>query len=245
MSIARLVPTRRVAVLWVAVALASSGAQAQATLGVAAAPHNVVQLSASAQQELLQDWLTAVLVSRHQASDAATVQNQLKHTLDRALAQARVQAGPALQVSTGSFMVQPRLGRDGQVLGWQGSAELLLQGRDVARIASLAAALPGMAVSQMHFSLSREASERVEAEVRQQAIARFRAQAQEVAQHFGFQGYTLREVTISEAGLPPPGRMRVMVASAEMGAAMDAAPVPAEPGRSLVQVQVSGSVQLR
>jgi hypothetical protein len=35
-------------------------------------PRQVVQLSASAQREAVQDWLTVVLAARHQANDAAT-----------------------------------------------------------------------------------------------------------------------------------------------------------------------------
>ncbi len=224
---------------WVMLAAAAS-AQAQ----MMPAPENVVQLSTTAQQEVVQDWLTAVLVVRHQATDAGTVQNQLKSVLDRALTHARGKAGPGLDISTGAFMVQPRHGRDGQIVGWQGSAELLLQGRDVARVAALAGDTPGMVVSQMYFSVSRDASQRVEAEVRQQAIARFKTQAQQVAQDFGFKGYSVREVSIGEAGLPPTARPRLMVA-AEMGAAMSATPLPAEPGKSLVQVTVSGSVQMK
>lgn len=207
-------------------------------------PENVVQLSASAQEEVAQDWLTAVLVTRHQAPDAGTVQNALKLALDRALTHARGRSGAGVDVSTGAFHVQPRYGRDGQVTGWHGTAELLVQGRDVARVAALAGDTPGMVVSQMAFSVSREASQRIEADVRRQAIARFRGQAQQVAEDFGFKGYTLREVSIGEAGLPSGARPRMLMA-AEAGAALSSVPVPAEPGKSLVQVTVSGSVQLK
>lgn len=233
------------AVVLLAAVGAGVGAGPQAQAQTAAAQENIVQLSATAQQEAVQDWLTVVLLVRQQAADAATVQNQLKAVLDRALAHARPRQAPGVEVSTGAFSVHPRQGRDGQILGWQGSAELVLQGRDVARLAALAGDVPGMAVSHLHFSLSREAAQRLEAEVRQQAIARFQATALQVAQNFGFKGYGLREVTVGEAGLPGVVRSPRMLMAAEVGAALSAAPVPAEPGKSLVQVTVSGSVQLR
>lgn len=224
--------------LWFTLAVPAQ-AQDQAT------PRNVVQLSASAQQEVVQDWLTVTLQARHQAPDAGTVQNQLKASIERALAHARPRAARAdLTLSTGAFQVLPRYGRDGQVLGWQGSADLLLQGRDVAQVAALAGDTPGMTVARMLFSLSREASQRLEAEVRQAAIARFKATAQQVAQDFGFAGYTLREVSVSEGGVAAPVQPRMLMA-AEAKADMGQAPVPAEPGRATVQVSVSGSVQLR
>lgn len=222
------------------VGMAAPLAQAQ----VLPEPKNVVQLSASAYREAVQDWLTVVLVTRQQAADPGTVQNQLKAVLEKALSHAASQTKHgALEVSTGGFSVQPRYGREGQILGWQGSAELLLQGRDLGRVSTLAGQVPGMSVSQMSFSLSREASRRLENDIRQEAIANFRHSAQEVAQGFGFRAYELRDVSVQlGGGEQPMFRQRAMLADA--GAAMSAAPVPVEPGKSLVQVTVSGSVQL-
>jgi len=206
--------------------------------------HNVVQLSASAQQEVAQDWLTVVLTHRTQAADAATVQRQLKTAVEQALQhiRPRVRSGE-LEVSSGGFAVQPRHSREGQIVGWQGSAELLVQGRDVAGIAAKAGNTPGMAVAQMGFSLSRQARQALEAEMRSQAIAQFRATALQVAKDFGFTGYTLREVALMEGGQEHAMRPRLMVA-AEAHMATASAPVPAEPGKTLVQVTVSGTVQL-
>lgn len=232
---------RAVTLIGVALALTSPlWAQAPAP-----APHNVVQLSASAQQEAMQDWLTVVLTHRAQAADAATVQRQLQTALDNALrhVRPRVKEGE-LEVSSGGFSVQPRHNREGQIVGWQGSAELLVQGRDIARIAATAGDTPGMALSQMHFSLSRQARQALEDGIRSEAIARFKATAQQVAKDFGFSGYTLREVAVSEGGQEYAMRPRMMMA-ADANAAMMSAPVPAEPGKTLVQVTVSGSVQLQ
>lgn len=206
--------------------------------------HNVVQLGASAQQEAAQDWLTVVLTHRSQAADPATVQRQLKTAVDQALQhiRPRVRDGE-LEVSSGGFTVQPRHNREGQITGWQGSAELLLQGRDVAGIAATAGDTPGMTVAQMGFSLSRQARQALEAGMRSEAIAQFRATALQVAKDFGFSGYTLREVAVMEGGQEHVMRSRVMMA-ADAGMAMASAPVPAEPGKTLVQVTVSGTVQL-
>jgi predicted secreted protein len=209
----------------------------------AAEPYNVVHIDASAEREVLQDWLTAVLVARAQAGDATTVQNQLKTVLEGALQQARAQArSGGLEVRTGGFSVYPRHGRDGQIAGWQGQAELFLEGQDVAQVAALAGRLQGMTVSQMRFSLSPRAASQVEAEVRQEAIARFRSTAQDVARAFGLSAYDLREVTVGGAPDAPVLR-RVM--SAEVGAAATSAPVPVEPGKATVRITVSGTIRLR
>ncbi len=234
--------TRTLATLFVPVCLLLlPGASAMAQ--TAAEPHNVVHIEASAEREVPQDWLTAVLAARAQAGDATTVQNQLKTTLEVALQQVRAQVRSGeLEVRTGGFSVYPRHGRDGQITGWQGQAELFLEGRDVAQVAALAGRLQGMTVSQMRFSLSPRAASQVEAEVRREAIARFRATALDVAQAFGLTAYDVREVSVGGAPEAPVLR-RVM--SAEIGAAASSAPVPVEPGKATVRITVSGTIRLR
>ena len=99
-------------------------------------------------------------------------------------------------------------------------------------------------MQQTAFSLSREARRRLESEVQAQAIERFKARAGEVAQAFGFGGYTLREVTISSADeAPRPVMARALTLEAK--AAMADAPLPLEAGTASVSVTVSGAVQLR
>lgn len=223
-------------------AMAPVWAQTSAPEGVA----NLVQLSASAQREVTHDWLTTTLTTRAQGLDAAQVQRQISLALQSALVSARAQArADALEVSTGGFQVWPRYGKDGQVSGWQGSAALVLQGRDAARITQLAGQLSGMAVSGVVWGLSPAAAQQHETEVRQQAIAQFRQSAQHIAQGFGYTTYRLREVSVvSDAGSGPV-RPRPMAMAMEARMASADVPVPTEPGKGLVQVTVSGSVQLQ
>ncbi|MBA2961331.1 MULTISPECIES: SIMPL domain-containing protein [Ramlibacter] len=206
-------------------------------------PENVVQLAASATVEVPQDLLVLQLQATREGSDAAQVQSQLKAVLEAALADARRSAQPGqLDVRTGAFTVGPRHGRDGRISAWQGTAELILEGTDFARMGQLAGRLPGMAVSSSSFRLSRPAREAAEREAQGQAVSAFRARAAELAKGFGFPAYTLREVSVQalDQGLPP--RPRVMAMEAK--AAGDA-PVPLEAGKANVVVNVSGSVQLR
>lgn len=220
-------------------ALVAGSASAQ----VVPPPENVVQLSATAAIEVSQDTLVIHLQATREGADPARVQAELKAVLDTALAQARRDAQPgALDVRTGNFSVLPRYSRDRRIVAWQGTAELVLEGTDVARVSEAAGRVPGMVVSQAGFRLSRERRERAERDVQAQAIAQFRAKAADIARAFGFSVYGLREVSVNaqDAGLP---RMR-MVASEAAGAPADA-PLPVEAGKTSVIVTVSGSVQLR
>lgn len=210
------------------------------------APVNVVQLSASAQRDVWQDWLTVTLVHRTQGADAATVQRQLTQAVDAATRSLRPKVRPGdLELSSGNFVVQPRYNREGQVAGWQGSAELIVQGRDIAAIGASASQTPGMVVARMGFSLSPQARLALEDELRREAIARFQQTARSVAQDFGFAGFTLREVAVGEQGHDMAPQPRLMMAAADMQAGNAPMPMVAEPGKATVHISVSGSVQLQ
>jgi len=209
------------------------------------APQNVVQLSASGTVEVQQDLLVLTLATSKEAGDAATVQSQLKQALDAALAEAKRQAQPGqLDVRTGPFGLSPRYGKDGKITGWQGRAELVMEGRDFARITATAGKIQTMAIGQIAFGLSREARARVEGEAQTQAIEQFKARATELAKGFGFSGYTLREVAVNSNEMAPGPFPRMMAAKAAAPFS-DAAPVPVEAGKAQVVVNVSGSVQMK
>jgi len=223
----------------VAAVLACSS-QAQVT--VSPPPQNVVSLAASATMEVPKDWLTVVFSTQREAPDAATVQQQLKQALEAALAEARKAARPGqLDVQTGNFTLYPRYNPKGGTSGWTGQAELVVEGRDVQAISQLTARVQTMSIARVGFSLSREAREKVESEVTAQAIARFRARADEVARQFGFGSYSLREVQVQSGDA-------VMVAQPMMRAqaarAISEEGLPIEAGKANVTSTVSGSVLL-
>lgn len=221
------------------------GAATAARAQLGPIPRDVVQFSATATLEARQDQLSVTLRATREGGEAAAVQQQLKTVLDAALAEARPQAQPgALEVRSGNFSLYPRSNREGRISGWQGSAELVLLGSDLERIAALAGRIQGMAVVQTAFGLSREQREKLEQQAQAQAIERFRARAAEIARGFGFAGYSLREIHINSQEQGAPIRPRFLAMEAKASAASDA-PLPVEAGQAQVQVTVSGSVQLK
>jgi predicted secreted protein len=205
-------------------------------------PQNVLSLNASASAEVPNDTLTVLLSARREGADPQQVQQALKQALDAALVEARKSAKPGqVEVRTGNFSLYPRYAPKGGVNGWQGSAELVVEGKDIGTIAQLAGKLPTMTVQHMAWGLSKEAREKVEGEVTAQAIGRFRNRAAEVSRQFGYAGYSIREVNVSgsEPG-PVPMRMRTMAQAADSVAEA----VPVEPGKGTVTVSVNGSVQM-
>jgi predicted secreted protein len=207
-------------------------------------PQNVVSLQSSGTVEVQQDLLLISMNTTKDGTDSGAVQTQLKAALDAALSESKKSAQPGqMDVRTGAFSMYPRYGRDGKINGWQGSTELVLEGRDFARISATAGKISTLTLGQVSFGLSREARAKVEAEAQTQAIERFKTKANEISKNFGFSGYTIREVNVNanDQGFMQRGRSEMMQAKT-----MSAdAPVPVEAGRSTVVVTVSGSVQMK
>lgn len=226
-------------------ALALLGASAAVHAQMTPPPANVVQLSASGFKEVQQDWLSMSLSTTKEGPDAVTVQNQLKVALDAALAVAKVAAQPQqLDVRTGQFSLYPRYSNNGKINGWQGSTELVLEGRDFARISATAGKIQTLTMGNVGFSLSREAQQALESDVQAMAMERFKLRASEIAKGFGFSAYSLREIAVSSAD-QGGGYVRPRVMAMEAKAAMSDAPIAVEAGKSMVNVTVSGSIQLR
>jgi predicted secreted protein len=208
-----------------------------------APPQGVLTLSASATTEVTQDVLSVTFSVMRDGADAAGVQRALKHALDAALTEARKVARPQqVEVQTGNFSLFPRYApRGGSINGWQGSAEMTVQGRDLATIAQLTGSIQSMSIARVGYTLSREVREKVEADVTAQAIARFRAKAGDLAKQFGYGSASIREVNVAsdESGGMPVPMMRMKAA----GMASDEA-LPVEPGKGTVSATVNGSVQM-
>ena len=211
-------------------------------------PDGVLALSASASVEVVKDVLSVTFSTAREGSDANAVQSQLKQALDAALAEAKKAARPGqVDVQTGNFSLYPRYapptssGRS-TINGWQGSAELIVEGRDLAAIGQLTARITTMTVAQVGFRLSREASQRVEAEIVAEAIAAFRAKAASYAKSFGYGAYSVREVTVStnEPQQGPQPRLRMQASASAMAEAL-----PVEAGKAVVTANVNGTVQMK
>lgn len=231
--------SRTVATCFMLTAAANLFAQTQP----AEALRNVAQLSTSGSVEVQQDLLFVTLNTSRDGPDAAAVQTQLKQALDAALNIAKQSVSPGqLDVKTGNFSLYPRYSKDGKINGWQGSTELLLEGRDFLKVTSTVGKIQTLTLGNISFGLSREQRAKVESEAQSQAIERFKGRALEISKAFGFTTYSLREVSINanEQGNMPRPRAMSMARSDLAEAA-----VPVEAGKSTVLVNISGSVLMQ
>ena len=224
--------------------MCATGVLSQQTTTTRDAVQNVAQLSSSGSVEVQQDLLSIALNTTASGADANAVQTQLKQALDAALAIARPAVLPGqLDLRTGNFSLYPRYDKNGKINGWQGSTELVLDGRDFTRITTTAGKIQTLTMGNVSFALSREQRTKVEAEAQTIAIERFKAKALEVSKSFGFNSYTLREVSINANDQNFQPRPRVRAMQAKTSDAESA--VSVEAGKSTVLVNVNGSVQMQ
>ena len=214
-----------------------------------APPQGVLGLSASASVEVTKDLLAVTFSTNKEGADANLVQAQLKEALDAALAEAKKVARPGqVDVQTGNFSIYPRYvnptsSAKATIRGWQGSVELTVEGPDMAAIGQLTGRITTLTIARVSYRLSREATQRVEADIANQAIAAFRAKAELYAKQFGYAGAAVREVTVTtgDAQAPMPMmRMQAATASAQSGDALSV-----EPGKAVVTATVNGTVQMK
>jgi predicted secreted protein len=207
-----------------------------------------VNLSAQAHMQAMPDWLTVVLSVQREGPEPQALQTQVQKALDAALQQAKNHASSAnkndFELKTGAFQMQPRYGANGRINGWMGQAELVLQGRDIARITHTAAQLNTMVVQSLHFTLAPETRQQLETQLQTQAIAQFQARAQQIAQAFGYRTYALGQIQVGTLdtgqAIPLASKVFSRAAAAEM-----AAPIPTEPGTNNLQLTVHGTVILQ
>ena len=205
---------------------------------------NVLSLAANASVDVTHDLLSVIFSTTREGADAGAVQSQLKQALDEALAEAKKAARPdQLDVQTGNFSLSPRYASKGGITGWQGSAELIVEGRDLAAISTLTGRITTMTVQRVSFGLSREARQKVEGTVAADAIAAFRAKAALYAKQFGFAGYDIKEVNVSTNDQPPRPYPVMRMKAQSVSASSDALPI--EAGKGSVSATVNGSVQMK
>ena len=118
------------------------------------APQGVLGLSANASVEAVKGLLAVTLSTSREGSDANAVQAQLKQALDAALAEAKKAARPGqVEVQTGNFSLYPRYANASSsgraaITGWQGNAELIVEGRDMAAIGQLSGRITTMSSAE-------------------------------------------------------------------------------------------------
>lgn len=200
---------------------------------------NVVNLSAQAEREVANDTITAVLAVDAEGADPAA----LADGVNRAMRDALKVAEGYRNVKTRSLNYQTWPVYDKQrVARWRVRQELRLESRDFAQATELVGRLQStLVVSGMSVGLSPEGRKQAENALIVEALAAFHERAGIVRDAQKAKGYRIKDLQVGTGGGMQP---RLYAAQRSAAAAPIAAP-SVEPGASVIQVSVSGSIQLQ
>jgi predicted secreted protein len=221
-----------------ALALAAPAFAADPPLSVVPA----VTLSAAATQSVANDRMHGWLRAEADHPDPARAAAEVNARIGKALA--RVKGAPGIEVTTSGYSSY-QFTEKNQPPRWRVAQTITLEGSDFATMAALVSRLQaddGLVLSGMNFAVSREARQKAEDALTQQAIKSWQARAQNAARGFGFDSWRTGKVTIQTGEPIRPIPMMRMQASGPMAAG--APPVNVEGGNTDVTVTVIGEALL-
>jgi predicted secreted protein len=202
-------------------------------------------LQATASSEVKQDTVRISLSAEVEAPDQPAAGKKLTAALDDAVKRARDAKG--VEVRTGGYNVWPNTNSKGKISSWRGQGEIVLESKDFEAAAALASKLSDKtAISNISFSLSREAREAEERKLLKEAAQAFKDRALAAANAFGFSGYRLSKLELGGSGGPMPmPRMMGAAAMAKDASGGYSPDVPLEAGDVTVSIAVNGTIVLQ
>lgn len=197
-----------------------------------------VSLNASAEQEVENDTLVAILFAEHQAQRQKDVSRVVNEAVRWALDKAKGRAG--IKVQTTQYNTSPVYNKN-VVTGWRARQSIRLESSDADAIGELIGELQEqLSIGSINYAVSKSARDAVEETLTSAALAQFKRRAELIARDLGRKTYRIVQLHINtQSGGPQP------VVYAARVAKMEAAPAPAiEAGVQTVTVDVSGTIEV-
>ncbi len=211
------------------------------TCAFAQAPQQELSLQAQVTREVPNDTLQVSLSSTYEGSSPRKLTQEVLGSLNAV--QGQLQGLSRIHVTMGSLQVQPQW-KDNKISGWSASGSMTLKSRDTALLAGELSKLSQFAqVSDVRYSLSRQARQAAQKAMLAQVSKAFVDKASDMATNLHFLGFSIVSLHLDESGTTPP-----IFAPRPMMLAEVRAPVglPAQAGgSSTVSVTLRGTVQLR
>lgn len=203
--------------------------------------YNRVSLNESAQTEVDNDLLVAVIAAQAEGSDAKQPADEVNRLMDWAVNMAR--SLPEVKVQTLGYRTNPIYSKS-KIRGWRVSQSLRLESRDSRLLGDLIARLQEqLQVQSITYEVSDEQRRSHLDELTNTALARFQARARAIAKAMGRTGFRLVQIHINDGQQAP----RPMVRSALMETAsadFSVAPARIEAGTQTMTVSINGEIEL-
>jgi predicted secreted protein len=222
-------------------ALAVWAASAASAQPFAPDPKNRVSFSVERSRDVANDWVTAVIGTSDQDSDAARLANRVNQTIDWALGVAKPTRG--VSVKSGGYQTYPAHDEKGKVTRWNASQDLILESSDVDALSALVGKLQSrLVLRSIAFSVSPETRRETEEALIGDALTAFQERAKRVSSGLGARDYELVSLSLQTpgGGGPVPMMMRAQAES------FSAAPAPPrfESGQSTLTARVDATIEL-
>jgi predicted secreted protein len=201
-----------------------------------------ITLSASAQREVANDQLDAVLYLEEQQARPALLADKLNQKNRQALAIAR--AYPNVDIRSGASSSWPVYDGHGQIQHWQGRIEIVLNSVNFVQSAELIARLQEfMLLQSIRFSVSNALQTRTEQSILPEAIRHWQEKARIAALALGKKQLTVRTLNISQDGGAP--RLQSLLASTRSAASDTVTPPDWQPGSTRLVIRVDGRIDAK
>ena len=201
---------------------------------------NLVSVTAQAEREVANDTLTAVMAIDSEGGDPVALADGANRAMRDALKLAQGYAG--VKARSLNYQTWPVYDK-ARIVRWRVRQELRLESREFGQATELIGKLQStLVVSSLSVGLSPEARKQAENALIVEALAAFHERADIVRGAQKAKSYRVKDMQINAGG----GAQPRMYAMQRGGVASAAVASPAvEPGASVIQVNVTGTVQLQ
>jgi predicted secreted protein len=228
-----------VSAAWVSVLLAAAGCSPGAAHAQPAPdPKNRVSFSVERSRDVANDWITAVIGTSDEDSDAARLADRVNQTMAWALGVAK--EARRVEVKSGGYETHPVHDEKGKIARWGASQDLIVEGSDVDAVSELIGKLQSrLLLRSIAFSVSPQTRRSTEDALIGEALAAFSERAKRVQTGLGARDYELVSLSIQTPGgggpIPVYARNTMM---------MEVAAPKFESGQSALSVHVDAVIEL-
>ena len=204
--------------------------------------YDQIDLSASAETEVANDLLVAVVYAEVQNERQSVAANEVNEAIQWAVGQA--ERARDVQAQTLQYASFPVYGNNRRVIAWRARQSLRLESRDAERLGELLGTLQErLSVQSVNYDVSKEARDAADEMLIADALAQFNRRATLVANELGRSGYRIVRIGIAtneQNPMPVPLAYRATALEQDTAVAAPAL----EAGVQTLRVTVSGTVEL-
>lgn len=202
--------------------------------------YNLYRLSASMEQEVNNDIMKVTLLASHQAQQPLAANNVVNRQMASALETLKTTKN--IEYKTGNYQTLP-IYQNQQVVGWKASQHIELKSADAHQLSDILGQLQKeLKISSISFDISQPVRQKVENLLSVDVLNQFKKRASLIQKTMGASRYQVVSLDVN-TGTQRPRFGRAMM-GAEMTMASNSSAPAVEGGKSTINVEVSGQIQL-